>query len=136
MASGAGPRSRAVRLMVAPSGQGCLQVMEGLRPGDSICRQMASVLETDDGASRDRAIASIGRARRVARGGQFALKSADQGRSSAYVPIAREQHRFGRRQGRQGVRTGDPVDLEAARGLKADHRALRQRAVSPVDLAR
>jgi hypothetical protein len=63
MASGAGPRSRAVRPRVAPSGQSCLQVMQGLRPGDSIYRQMASVLETQHGASRERAIASIGRAR-------------------------------------------------------------------------
>jgi hypothetical protein len=135
MASGAGPRSWAVRLLVAPSGQSCLQVMEALRPGNSIGREMASVLETEHGASRERAIASIGRAWRVARGGQFALKPADQGRS-AYVPIAREQHRFGRRQGRQGVRTGDSVGLETARGLEADHRALRKRAVPPVDLAR
>jgi hypothetical protein len=83
MPSGAGPRSRAVRLMVAPSGQSGLQVMEGLGPGDSIGRQMASMLETEHCASRERAIASIGRARRVARGGQFALKPADQGRAAA-----------------------------------------------------
>ncbi len=111
MAFGAGARRRVARLTVAQSGQSRLQAMQGLPPGDSIGREVASVLETEHGASRERAIASIGRTGRVARGGQFALKPTDQRRSAASIPIAWEQQRFGRGQGLQGVRTGDSVGL-------------------------
>jgi hypothetical protein len=112
------------------------QPCEGQRSGDPVDTQVAISLETLHGLLGERAVTAIDWARWVARARQQTLHLAHQPRAARLVPGARVERNFAPHQRCQGVRSGDPVDLQAPVSLKAPDRLLGERAVGAIDWAR
>jgi hypothetical protein len=123
------PWARRLGLLWAP------QRLQGRRVGDPVGGEMVRVLEPLDCLRRQRAIATIRRARREAGPRQSPLEGTDQPGPSA-LEVSGAAHQRAASQRLAGLRTDDPVGRQTVGVLERRHGFHCQRAVAPIDWAR